>query len=210
MADLIEGVHPTRMALLNLKRKLSLADKGHRLLKEKRDALMLEFMTTARDAEETADETIRQLSAARDALSTAEDRIGQRELSSISLSTETRPQAELKYKNVMGVGLPKITMPRLEHRPDERDYSIALIHPSVDEAASAYEKAAERVIKLLEVETTLRALSDETRRTKRRVNALEYHILPRIRNTKKYVEMRLDELERESFYRLKVVKSKRG
>jgi len=210
MAELVEGIHPTRMELLNVKRKLQLAEKGHRLLKEKRDALMLEFMSTAKEAEDTADQTVRQLMKARESLLLANALLGSSEMNSLSIASERKLAVEIKYKNVMGVSLPKIQAPHLERKPDEREFNITMTHPLVDDVAVEYERTASSLIELLEVESTLKALSDETKRTKRRVNALEYNMIPKLKNTRKYIEMRLAELERERFHRLKMVKNKRG
>ena len=209
MADIIEGIHPTRMELLSVKRKTNLAEKGHRLLKEKRDALMLDFISTAKEAEDTAESTVDQLMKARESMLVANAVLGSSELKSLSLSSERQLEVEVKYRNVMGVSLPKLSCPCIERKPDERNFSITLTHPLVDEVSSEYEKTAKSVLKLLEVESILKALAEETRKTKRRVNALEYNIIPKLKNTRKYIEMRLGELERERFYRLKVVKSKK-
>ena len=110
----------------------------------------------------------------------------------------------------MGVSLPRVQEVTLQRKPDERKYSIILTNPLVDEVSLEYEKSAECVLRLLEVELTLKSLSKETRKTKRRVNALEYNIIPKLKKTRSYIEMRLAELERESFHRLKIVKRKRG
>ena len=209
MAEIAEGINPTRMELLNIKRKIKLAEKGHRLLKEKRDALMLEFMSTAREAGDVADRTVSQLMKARESIIIANAVVGSSELKSLSLSSERKLEIEIDYKNVMGVSLPKISRPKFERKPDERNFNITLTSPLVDEVAGEYEKTASSVLELLEVESTLGALSKETKRTKRRVNALEYNIIPKLKNTKKYIEMRLEELDRERFHRLKMVKRKR-
>ncbi|MBM3308777.1 MAG: V-type ATP synthase subunit D [Candidatus Altiarchaeales archaeon] len=210
MAEMVEGISPTRMELLNIKHRMQLAEKGHRLLKEKRDALMLEFMSAAKEAEETAENTVSQILKAREFITMANAVAGPSEMKSLSLTSERGVEVQVSYKNVMGVSLPRISKFVFERKLDERNYSLALVNPLVDEVSSEYEIAAGRVLELLEVETMLKALSEETKRTKRRVNALEYNIIPKLRNTRKYIEMRLGELERERFYRLKMVKSKRG
>lgn len=207
---MVEGISPTRMELLNIKHRMQLAEKGHRLLKEKRDALMLEFMSAAKEAEETAENTVSQILKAREFITMANAVAGPSEMKSLSLTSERGVEVQVSYKNVMGVSLPRISKFVFERKLDERNYSLALVNPLVDEVSSEYEIAAGRVLELLEVETMLKALSEETKRTKRRVNALEYNIIPKLRNTRKYIEMRLGELERERFYRLKMVKSKRG
>ncbi|MFH1125610.1 MAG: V-type ATP synthase subunit D [Candidatus Altiarchaeota archaeon] len=210
MAEILEGVNPTRMELLTVKRRIQLAEKGHRLLKEKRDALLLEFMSTAKAAEDTAEQTISQLMKARESILIANAVLGTSELKSLSLSSERSTQIEIKYKNVMGVQLPQISKPRFERKPDERDYSLAMTNPLVDDVSGNYEKTVSSLLELLEVESTLKALSEETKKTKRRVNSLEYNIIPKLKKKRKYIEMRLGELERERFHRLKLVKNKRG
>lgn len=209
MAGTFEGIHPTRMELMRIKHKTLIAERGHQLLREKRDALMMEFMTAAEEAEETAEEAVGQLARARETVAVASAVVGSLELDSLSLSPSRKITVELKHKNVMGVHLPKLTRQRLERRPDERDYSIMLVHPIVDEASLEYEKTVEKLLELVEVEHSMKALSEETRRTGRRVNALEYNIIPRLKKARKHIETRLDELERESFYRLKMVKKTR-
>jgi V/A-type H+-transporting ATPase subunit D len=210
MAELVEGVHPTRMELLKTKRKTALAEKGHRLLSEKLDALMMEFMNAARNADEIADNTIHQLMKARDSMLVANSIVGSSELKSLSISSEPLNEVEIRFRKVMGVSLPRVQEVTLQRKPDERKYSIILTNPLVDEVSLEYEKSAECVLRLLEVELTLKSLSKETRKTKRRVNALEYNIIPKLKKTRSYIEMRLAELERESFHRLKIVKRKRG
>jgi len=198
------------MELLKTKRKTALAEKGHRLLSEKLDALMMEFMNAARNADEIADNTIHQLMKARDSMLVANSIVGSSELKSLSISSEPLNEVEIRFRKVMGVSLPRVQEVTLQRKPDERKYSIILTNPLVDEVSLEYEKSAECVLRLLEVELTLKSLSKETRKTKRRVNALEYNIIPKLKKTRSYIEMRLAELERESFHRLKIVKRKRG
>ena len=198
------------MELLKTKRKTALAEKGHRLLSEKLDALMMEFMNAARNADEIADNTINQLMKARDSMLVANSIVGSSELKSLSISSEPLNEVEIRFRKVMGVSLPRVQEVTLQRKPDERKYSIILTNPLVDEVSLEYEKSAECVLRLLEVELTLKSLSKETRKTKRRVNALEYNIIPKLKKTRSYIEMRLAELERESFHRLKIVKRKRG
>jgi V/A-type H+-transporting ATPase subunit D len=207
--EVIEGIHPTRMELLRLKHKLKLAEKGHRLLKEKRDALMVEFMNTARDAEDVVNRTSDTLREAYHRYNTAESLVGPSELASYSLSMGRDLQVVSEPRNVMGIEVEQLSVPDPVRDIESRGYGMLLSSPIVDSTSLAYEKALGSLIELAGVENTLRALSAETRKTKRRVNALEYRVIPRIKSTMKYITMRLDELEREGFYRLKMIKHKK-
>lgn len=211
MAEVIEGTHPTRMELLSVKKKLKLAEKGHRLLKEKRDALILEFMNTVERAENVVDDTIKQLRVAQKNLTIANAVLGHSELRSISLATAGEVNVDVEFKNIMGVNIPRLNIiTEVQRRPDERGYNLTFVSPVVDKTALEYEKTIVSLIELVEVENTLYALSKETRKVKRRVNALDYRVIPRLRETRGYIQARLDEIERENFYRLKTVKKKRG
>lgn len=211
MADMIEGMHPTRMELLSIKKRLKLAEKGHRLLKEKRDALVLEFMDAIKRAEGVADETISQLRVAQENLTVANAVLGHQELRSIALATEGGVSVDVQLKNVMGVNIPKFNIVNeIEKRPDQRGYNLMFTSPVVDKTAAEYEKTTVRLVELAEVENILLALSKETKKVKRRVSALEQRLIPRLKNTQKHIQMRLEEIERENFYRLKTVKKKKG
>lgn len=211
MAEIIEGTHPTRMELLNIKKKTKLAEKGHRLLKEKRDALILEFMNAIKRAENIVSETTKQLKVAQDNLTIASATLGRQELGSVALATTGDIKVDTQFRNIMGVNIPRLNIiNEIERRPDQRGYNLTFTSPVVDKVASEYEKTITHLVELAEVENILFALSEETRKVKRRVNALEYRVVPQLKETQKYIQMRLDEIERENFYRLKTVKKKRG
>ncbi|MBD3387741.1 MAG: V-type ATP synthase subunit D [Candidatus Altiarchaeales archaeon] len=208
--DIVEGTHPTRMELLQIKDKLRLARKGHRLLKEKRDTLMMEFMNLSKEAGDVGEMASDQMKAARHALAVSSSLAGPSHIESASLSVEGGLAAEVEYRNVMGIQLPKISLEERLNAIDDRGYGLITTHPSVDLLASEYERAVDRMIELAAAEQSLIALSSEVKKTNRRVNALEYRVVPRLENTQKYISMRLDEREREGFYRNKMVKRKRG
>ncbi|MFC2162395.1 V-type ATP synthase subunit D [Candidatus Altiarchaeota archaeon] len=207
--EVIEGVHPTRMDLLKLKHKHKLASKGHRLLKEKRDALMVEFMNTAREADDVVAKACENLRDAYEKYSIASALTGQISINSSVLSTGRQISVISESRNVMGIGVEQFSMEDPSRELDERGYGLYTSNPSIDAASIAYERALSGLVELAGVENTLRSLSDETKKTKRRVNALEYRVMPRIKATMKYIVMRLDEMERESFFRLKMIKKKK-
>ncbi|MCX6695189.1 MAG: V-type ATP synthase subunit D [Candidatus Altiarchaeota archaeon] len=209
--EIIEGVNPTRMELLKIKSKLRLAEKGHRLLKERRDALIMEFMNISKTSGEVVSDTINQSKTASTYLKYADSLAGPAAVDSAALAASDRDiLVEVTQRNVVGVKVPDLSAPDLTRPPNERGFGIVSSHPILDKAALEHEKFLTKLIDMMQVESSLRSLSTETKRTKRRVNALEYSVIPKLKNTQKYIRMRLDELEREDFYRLKMFKGKRG
>lgn len=207
--DIIEGTHPTRMELLRIKDRMSLASKGHRLLKEKRDTLLMEFMDRAREASDVSDAAVNQVQAARRAQAISAAVAGTDHLEHLSIASPPRLEADVEYDNVMGLKLPTISLEERLNQIDARSYGLIATHPSVDTVAREYGSTVERLLELTQTESSLTRLSTEVKKTNRRVNALEYRVIPRLENTGKYIRMRLDELEREGFYRNKMVKKKR-
>jgi len=210
MAKTSDVVVPTRMELLRIKNRIKLAEKGHRLLKEKRDALVMEFMKHVKDAQDVSEKASKQLEVMQESVLIARAMAGSPEVSSAAYASQRGVSADVGFKNVMGVNVPQIQLPDLERGLSERGWGLLLSSPSIDKAAEESEKALSEVIKLAEAETALSALALETQRTKRRVNALEYRVLPKLMKNRKYIRMRLEELERENFVRLKAVKNKKN
>lgn len=207
MSDIIEGVHPTRMELLKIKDKTEFAVKGHRLLKEKRDSLMMEFMELSRKARKAVDSTRESLDKARADYAAARGVMGSGPVKIAASQPAQNLSVDLRYRNVMGVRLPVVDAGGL---PDPvLGYSLFSTAPRLDDAAESYRRALESILVLAEVEGGLRGLMGETKKTKRRVNALEHKRIPQLNATIKYIQLRLDELERENYYRLKMVKKKK-
>jgi V/A-type H+/Na+-transporting ATPase subunit D len=205
----VEGAHPTRMELLQTKNKLRLAVKGHRLLKEKRDTLLLEFMNLAKKAGETGEKAATQMDKARHEYAVAEAVAGATHLASAALATRQSTEAEMEYRNIMGIQLPKIDLQARLAQIDERGWGITSTHPSIDAAAREYETGVTALIDLAQAENSLMLLSGEVKKAKRRVNALEYRLIPQLQNTQKHIRMRLEEFEREGFYQRKMIKRKK-
>ena len=114
---------------------------------------------------------------------------------------------EFASRSVMGVSVPMIEFSPLVRRATERGYSIHDSSAALDDAARCFEEALEKILRLAEVEEAVRHLASEVEKTKRRVNALKYIMIPRLKATRKYIEMRLEEMERENFTRLKKIKA---
>jgi V/A-type H+-transporting ATPase subunit D len=208
MAEKIEGVKPTRMELLKLKKKAKLAAKGHRLLKQKRDALVMEFFNILEEAKGVRKEANEALSKAFESIILARGTLGTMTVTQASMSTGDVAPLETKTKSIMGVKVPTLKLEESQRDASNRGYSLIDTSSKMDEAAEQFEKALAVVVRLSEVEKTIRLLAKEIESTKRRVNALENIVLPRLNGTVKYIEMRLDEMERENFFKLKQIKAK--
>jgi len=206
MAEKLEGVNPTRMELLKLKTKMKLAKKGHDLLKEKRDALIMEFFEIIDEAKDARKRVEDVLYAAYRSLTIAQATLGSLKVAEASLSVKPVTSLEIKSKNIMGIKVPVLNLSMPERTLLERGYSIKETSAQVDDAAAKFEEALRLVVKLAEVEITIKLLAEEIEKTKRRVNALENILLPRLSTTVKYIKMRLDEMERENFFKLKRIK----
>ncbi len=207
MAKILQNIKPTRMELLKLKRRVKLADKGHRLLKEKRDALISEFMLVIkeyRDARRRVEENLR---IAFYNLLMAEVLLGSRDLEQISGITTRDIGLEFVTKNIMGVSIPILETGNVVRRINERGYGFLSTTAKLDDAAKGFEESLLLIVKLAEVEESVRRIAQEVEKTKRRVNALEYIVIPRLNATIKHIEMRMEEIEREGFLRLKKIKA---
>lgn len=208
MAKAIEGVNPTRMELLRLRRRVRLAEKGHRLLREKRDALISEFFAVVDRVREARRRAERALSEAFRSLMIAEMVMGPVKVEVSAMSVRRECSVDIESRNIMGVVVP-VVMPEIkEANLMELGYGFVDTSPKLDEAAKKFEEALRAILELAEVEESLRRLAEEINKTKRRVNALEYIVIPRLRETVRYIRMKLDEMERESFVRLKKIKKK--
>ncbi len=207
MAEILQNVKPTRMELLKLRKRVKLADKGHRLLKEKRDALISEFMIVIKEYKEARKRVEENLKVAFYNLLMAEVLLGSRDLEQISGITLRDINLDFMTKNIMGVSVPIMKVDNLIRRVHERGYGFLSTNAKLDDAAKKFEESILSIVKLAEIEESVRRIAEEVEKTKRRVNALEYIVIPRLKATIKHIEMRMEEIERESFLRLKKIKA---
>lgn len=205
--DIIDGINPTRMELLSLKNRTKLAVKGHGLLKEKRDALIKEFFDILDRVKGVREAAERSLKEANEALLEAQIAMGDLAVRKASLSVKESIDVDIKSRSVMGVSVPVTNVKMEERSIIDRGYSFSDTTIELDEAAKKFEESIKFLIELGEVEKTIFLLAEEIEATKRRVNALEHIMIPRFENTEKYIDMRLQEMERENFVRLKMIRS---
>ncbi|MBS7287452.1 MAG: V-type ATP synthase subunit D [Candidatus Freyarchaeota archaeon] len=203
--SIIEGIHPTRMELLALKRRIILAEKGHDLLKEKRDALVMHFFDILEDVGRLRKEMNNALREAFEALIVAKMVMGPLRVEEAAMGVEPLYEVETSIQNIMGVKVPLLNIK--ERKVSMPPYGLTDTSVVLDEAARKFREALRLAIQLAEVETAVRRLAEEIDKTKRRVNALKYIIIPKLENTIRYISLHLEEREREDLFRLKRVKA---
>ncbi len=206
MPELIAGVHPTRMELLTLRKRRNIAERGRDLLREKLDALMLEFFQFVREISALRAKAQELLSQAYDSFVEAQMAMGYMKLVQSSIGVEDRFSTESKSRNVIGVTIPYI---QVNVKPlTEFPYSLYDTSAKLDEATLKMADAIKAIAELSSAEAAVRKLAEAIAATKRRVNSLEYVVIPRMLSTIRYIEMHLEEAEREDFFRLKRIKSR--
>ena len=201
------SIIPTRMELIKLRKRVDLAQRGHDLLKEKMDALVMEFFEVRKQIRGARGGALKQLSAAHRSLSICFATMGTIETFQASREVKGELQVELSTRSIMGVSVPSLGVGKAERNVLARGYSIHATSAAIDDASKEFERALGVLIKLAELEESARALARELERTKRRVNALEYIIIPRLKGTIRFITMKFDEMERENFARLKRIKA---
>ena len=200
------NVKPTRSELLQIKKKISVADSGYKLLKKKRDGLILEFFNVLKKARNVRHELTQDYSAALHVINVARAVDSDIQIKSAAMSIKQQPLVELETKNIMGVKIPSIVVGDVRKSIFERGYGVLSATAKIDEAARAYETVVEKIIAVAEVEITLKRLLKEIEKTKRKVNSLEQITIPRLSSDATYIRFRLEEMERENFSRLKMLK----
>lgn len=204
----VREIQPTRSELLEVTKKIVRTKNGHKILKLKRDGLILEFFKILDQAKDLRLEIAKRYKEAQERIAIANAVDGVIAVRSAAYALTIHPEIQLRARNLMGVIVPDIKSSRIVAPLDERGYGIIGTSPRIDEAADAYEKLVETVVKAAELETTMKKLLDEIERTKRRVNALEFRILPELEEIERFIRFRLDEMERDNIFRLKRIKNK--
>tara|TARA_B100001250_G_scaffold21397_1_gene18156 strand:- start:5 stop:592 length:588 start_codon:yes stop_codon:yes gene_type:complete len=194
------------MELIETKRKIKLSKSGYKLLKMKRDGLIMEFFELLPKVKDLRSQLSALYSDAMEKLAIAVAADGKTALVSAANCLNKAPEVELSSKNIMGVVVPSVEVTAVEKSLEDRGYGLIGTSIRVDEAVHAFEKLSEMIILAAEGETTMKKLLDEIESTKRRVNALEFKVIPNLEEVAKYISFRLEELERESIFGLKRIK----
>ena len=203
----IADVKPTRMELIETKRKIKLSKEGYKHLKMKRDGLIMEFFELLPKVKDLRNQLSILYKDAMEKLSIAVAADGKTALESAANCLNKSPEVELSSKNIMGVVVPSVKVTAVEKSLEDRGYGLIGTSIRVDEAVHAFEKLSEMIILAAEGETTMKKILDEIESTKRRVNALEFKVIPNLEEIAKYISFRLEELERESIFGLKRIKN---
>ncbi len=202
----VKDVKPTRSELIEIKRKIKLSQSGHKLLKMKRDGLILEFFEILNKAKDVRTELDAAYEDASRRIGIANAVDGTITVKSTAFALKSKPEIELESRNIMGVVVPKIESSSVKKSINERGYGILGTSSYTDEAADAYENLVEKIILAAEIETTMKKLLDDIEKTKRRVNALEFKVIPELEEAMVFIQLRLEEMERENTFRLKRIK----
>lgn len=201
------NVNPTRMELKKLKARLSTAVRGHKLLKDKSDEMVRRFSILIKEnkrlreeVEEELSETLKQFSIARSVTPAY-----RAEAAFAMPSVEVKAACDVE--SVMGVEVPKIDLIEEKHA-DGLPYAYSEITSEADYSVAQAAELLPKMVQLAKTEKTVRMLADEIERNKRRVNALEYVMIPQLEETIKYIKSKLDENERAAVIRMMKVKNK--
>jgi len=203
-----QTVIPTRMELTRLKKKLNTAVKGHRLLKDKRDELMREFLELVKVNMELREKVEKGIDAANKNFVLAKAGMSEQTLRTALMAPKQEVSLVMDKKNVMSVDIPVFDFKT--RTPDENDiysYGFAFTSGDLDGAVDSLAAVFPDMLKLAEVEKSCQLMAAEIEKTRRRVNALEHVIIPETQESIKYITMKLDENERSTQVRLMKVKS---
>jgi len=201
----IENVRPTRLELLRTRRRIHVAKRGLNLLKLKRTALIQEFFALSRQARELRGDLQRKVARGYGSIRMAEMLEGPVRLENVAMLLPQILPVRVATKNVMGVRTPRVD--GAPYVPLEAPQLLDL-PTSIDESIRHFQGIYQVVLNIAEKENAMRRLLKEIERTKRRANAIENVLVPRLEATVRYIKFRFDELERDSFSMLKTVKRK--
>ena len=205
MANVV--VNPTRMELTRLKKKLVTASRGHKLLKDKRDELMRQFLDMARENMELRKKVEAGIKAAYTNFVIAKAGMNEQTLSTALMAPKQEVRIVLSDRNVMSVDIPVYDYKtKSANSNDIYSYGFAFTSGELDDAVKSLSDILPDMLRLAEVEKSCQMLAAEIEKTRRRVNALEHVIIPETREGIKYISMKLDENERSTQVRLMKVK----
>ena len=200
-------INPTRMELTRLKGRLKTAQRGHKLLKDKRDELMKQFMDVVRENRALRRRVEEGLMRAHASFTVASALMSPEMLEQSLLYPKQSVELEMTFRNIMSVDVPVYTFHTRNEDPTEiYPYGFAQTSGELDIALEALSRVFQDMLELAEVEKTMQLLAQEIEKTRRRVNALEYVMIPEMQESIRYISMKLDENERSNTIRLMKVK----
>jgi V/A-type H+-transporting ATPase subunit D len=202
------AIKPTRSELIKLNKGIKLATSGHALLKRKRDGLIKEFFSVLEKAKKSKSEMTDNFKKAKQDITLARAVDGTIAVKSASLALKEKANIEVKTRNVMGIVVPAVKSDYHVKSFEERGYGLIGTSSYIDDAAESYEILLKNIIVAAEIENTLRKLLVEIDKTKRRVNALEFKVIPSMKKNASFIRLRLEEMERDDLFRLKKIKGK--
>ena len=196
-------VSPTRMELTRLKGKLRTAQRGHKLLKDKRDELMKQFLETVREVRALRAEVEEELMTVHGAFTVASALMSSEAMEQALLYPKQSVELDMTFKNIMSVNVPRYAFHTKNEDPAEiYPYGFAQTSGELDAALEALSNVFHDMLELAEVEKTMQLLAEDIEKTRRRVNALEYVMIPGFQEKIRYISMKLDENERGNITRL--------
>lgn len=201
------NVKPTRMELSKLKQRLVVSKRGHKLLKDKQDELMRQFIELIRKNNELRDSVEERLIAGMKSFVLAKATLNEAFIEELVTIPPQSVTLDLSEKNIMSVYVPEMNF-TVEEQNKESDFKYGYLNSNseIDESVDQIEDVLEDLLLLTEIEKTCQLMADEIEKTRRRVNALEYRMIPQLEETIYYIEMKLEENERASITRIMKVK----
>lgn len=199
------NINPTRMNLITLKRRIVVARKGYDILKRKREVLVIEFLKLLKQSKESRNVLNDLIQQSYKTVTTASTYVGNFELEDVALHMKPAEPVKIRIKNIMGVRIPEISRSQVV---PTMNYSILPSSLAVDDINDTFTRATDSIIAVAQMEQGLKRLVIEIDKTKRRVNALDYRVIPGMTKQSRYIRMRLEEMDRDTFSALKHVKKK--
>ena len=200
-------INPTRMELTRLKGRLKTAQRGHKLLKDKRDELMKQFMDVVRENRALRQRVEQALMRAHGSFTVAAALMSPEMLEQSLMCPKQSVELDMTFENVMSVNVPRYEFRTKNDDPSQiYPYGFAQTSGELDDAVTELAGVFQDMLKLAQIEKTSQLLAEEIEKTRRRVNALEYVKIPQMQENIKYITMKLDENERANTIRLMKVK----
>ena len=202
------NVNPTRMELSKLKIRLKTAVRGHKLLKDKQDELMRQFIEMVKQNKKLREKVEEKLQNSFKDFLLARGVMSDEMLENAVAYPKEEISLNVKMKNIMSVNVPEMTF--VKKNTDESNiypYGFAQTSADLDDAIDGLNNIMSELLELAQIEKACQLMADEVEKTRRRVNALEYMTIPQLKETIRFIQMKLDENERASITRLMKVKS---